>query len=295
MSFDLLTSFLTRAESIFYDNTSSGLSATNVNDAIDEVASEATLWQRTGTILSPVNSGDDLSIPAGNIGIGLDSASSLLHVKGTGGFSEGIILESISTTAGSSATIKLLRSRSGGPCNDGDSVGFWGFRFINSATTEKYGAIIESLVSDVTDSTEDAYLTFWTMGDGSITEKMRLTGTGYLGIGTNTPNTSLDVQGGQTVKVTTVNAATYDLLVTDYILNVTYTTTGAVTSLTLPTAQTVSGRVIHINDAGGNASTNSITIDTEGSQKINGLDTYSINGDNNSVSLYCDGSNWFDF
>lgn len=118
---------------------------------------------------------------------------------------------------------------------------------------------------------------------------------GSLGVGTKTPNTKLDVQGGQTVKVTTVNAATYDLLITDYILNVTYTVTGAVTSLTIPTAQTVSGRVIIVKDAGGNATTNSITIDTEGSEKIDGVNTLVISSNYDAVMLYSDGSDWFIF
>ena len=78
--------------------------------------------------------------------------------------------------------------------------------------------------------------------------------------------------------ITTVNAATYDLLETDYILHVTYTVTGAVT-ITLPTAQTVSGERIIIKDAGGNAGINNITIDTEGSETIDGDDTAIINGD----------------
>ena len=93
--------------------------------------------------------------------------------------------------------------------------------------------------------------------------------------------------------ITTVNAATYDLLASDDILNVTYTATGAVTSLTLPTAQCVSGRVIVIKDAGGLAGTNNITIATEGAEKIDGLDTLVINNNYNSVTLYSDGTNWF--
>jgi len=114
-----------------------------------------------------------------------------------------------------------------------------------------------------------------------------------LGIGTTTPNTAIDIQGGQTVNITTVNAATYDLLVTDYILHVTYTPTGAVTSLTLPTAQCVSGRTILIKDAGGNAGTNNITIDTQGSETIDGAAIYTLNTDYEAISLYSDGSNWF--
>lgn len=111
-----------------------------------------------------------------------------------------------------------------------------------------------------------------------------------IGVGTGL----LDVSStGSKVGVTTVNAATYDLLVTDYILHVTYTGTGAVTSLTLPSAQVVSGRVIHIKDAGGNAGTNNITIDTEGSETIDGSATAVINSNYSAYSLYSDGSNWF--
>ena len=96
------------------------------------------------------------------------------------------------------------------------------------------------------------------------------------------------------VNITTVNTATYDLLVTDYLLNVTYTETGAVTSLTLPSAQTIEGRVIVIKDT-GNASTYSITIDTEGSETIDGDATLILDSDYEAVNLYSDGSNWFVF
>jgi len=95
--------------------------------------------------------------------------------------------------------------------------------------------------------------------------------------------------------VVTVNAATYDLLTTDGILHVTYTTTGAVTSLTLPTAQAVADRQIVIKDAGGNSGTYSITVDTQGSETIDGDASLVINSDYASICLYSDGSNWFIF
>jgi len=105
-----------------------------------------------------------------------------------------------------------------------------------------------------------------------------------------------DLSGeGIKFSTTTVNAATYDLTTTDYILNVTYTTTGAVTSLTLPTSQVVEGRVIVIKDSGGNASGNNITIDTEGSETIDGSATLVLNSDYEAVNLYCDGTNWHIF
>ena len=102
---------------------------------------------------------------------------------------------------------------------------------------------------------------------------------------------SLNAGAGQFVNITTVNAATYDLLTTDYILNVTYTSTGAVTSLTLPTAQCVLGRTIVIKDAGGGAGSNNITIDSV--DNIDGAGTYVISSNYDSVTLYCDGTSWF--
>jgi hypothetical protein len=109
--------------------------------------------------------------------------------------------------------------------------------------------------------------------------------TGSVGIGAAVPNTILHVNGGITRKVTAVAAATYDLLITDDILDVTYTATGAVTNLRLMTAQMVAGRTIVIKDGGGMAGTNNITITTEGAEQIDGADTLVINVNWGSYTL----------
>lgn len=97
--------------------------------------------------------------------------------------------------------------------------------------------------------------------------------------------------------VTTVNSATYDLLASDNILHVTYSSTSAVTSLTLPTAHCNDsndyGRIITIKDAGGNAGTNNITVDTQGSETIDGSATVVLNADYVSIDLYCEDDDWF--
>ncbi len=93
--------------------------------------------------------------------------------------------------------------------------------------------------------------------------------------------------------VTILNAATYILLISDRIVHVIYTTTGPVTSLTIPTALVTDGKEFTIKDAGGNAGTNNITVDTEGGETIDGSPTYVLDLDYESLTLYSDGSNLF--
>lgn len=140
--------------------------------------------------------------------------------------------------------------------------------------------------------TSTAQAAIRTQYDGSNYADFAVDSSGDLDI---SPTGTATITNGQVRSVTTVNAATYDLLVSDYILSVTYTATGAVTSLTLPTAQVVAGRIAIVKDAGGNAGTNNITVDTEGAQTIDGVSTYVINSNYQSASLYCDGTNWFAF
>lgn len=117
--------------------------------------------------------------------------------------------------------------------------------------------------------------------------------TAYYGANIDYTTHLFTLTTGLSLKVTTVNVATYDLLVTDTILNVTYPSTAAVTSLTLPSAQVVSGRTIIIKDASGNAGANNITIDTGGSETIDGAATLVMSTNYQTVKLYSDGSNWF--
>lgn len=99
------------------------------------------------------------------------------------------------------------------------------------------------------------------------------------------------ILGKQLRNITAIASATYDLLTTDYILLVNYTATGAVT-ITLPTAQCEKGRIIQIKDA-GNASTNNITVETEGSETIDGDSTLTIGADYMARTLCSDGVNWY--
>ena len=98
---------------------------------------------------------------------------------------------------------------------------------------------------------------------------------------------------GKKIPKTVVNAATYDVVKMRQVLLVTYTATGPVTSLTLPSSLCKEGNWLIVKDAVGLAGTNNITIDTEGSEKIDGQDTLVINTNYDWTLLYCDGSNWY--
>lgn len=94
---------------------------------------------------------------------------------------------------------------------------------------------------------------------------------------------------------TEVTVASYEVLPTDTILHVTRNSVEPVT-IELKTAQCTGSptrtRLITVNDT-GNASTNNITLTTEGVEKINGDDTKVLTVNYSSMSIYCKSSNWW--
>ncbi|RLC02965.1 MAG: hypothetical protein DRH90_12475 [Deltaproteobacteria bacterium] len=96
--------------------------------------------------------------------------------------------------------------------------------------------------------------------------------------------------------ITVVNLSAYNLAPADEFLHVIYTNTGAVTALTLMSVESaITGRSVVIKDAGGNASVNSITINCEAAQTIDGNLTYVLSTNYESAHLYSDGVNWFSY
>lgn len=94
------------------------------------------------------------------------------------------------------------------------------------------------------------------------------------------------------VNVVTVNTATYTVTSTDGILHVTRSDAG-VCAITIPTSLLSSGKEFTVKDAAINSSNFNITVDTEGSEKIDEEDIQVLNISGMSLSLYSDGSNWF--
>lgn len=71
------------------------------------------------------------------------------------------------------------------------------------------------------------------------------------------------------------------------------TDTSVARTMTLSTVDAVAGKIIHIKDESGGATANNITIDTEGSELIDGQATATISVNYGVLRVYSDGTNWF--
>ena len=133
-------------------------------------------------------------------------------------------------------------------------------------------------------------------GGGNVTKWTELTDTdpSYAGFAGKPPRVNQAETGLEFADPipTLVNAATYALLPADKLLHTTYTSIGSVI-ITIPTAQIIDGREFTIKDAGFNAATNNITINTEGAETIDGQPNFVINLDDDSFAFYAYGGNLF--
>lgn len=108
-----------------------------------------------------------------------------------------------------------------------------------------------------------------------------------VGVGTTTPNSTLDVRGSVSTNyrafTTSTTAATTDAMLA-------FTGTSAAT-LTLPTAATTGGRYYWIKNASSNSSV--LTIATTSSQTIDGASSWTLDVQNEAVRLVSNGANWY--
>lgn len=110
-----------------------------------------------------------------------------------------------------------------------------------------------------------------------------------IGLPVNTTSTitlsgATTIASSVTVPVTDLNASTYTVLATDYLIASRYSEHGTQT-ITIPTAQCIQGRVLIISDAYGGAGSHTLTIATESSITIAGEATATITADHGSVTL----------
>jgi len=133
------------------------------------------LYEGTGhTAKVEIHSNSDSYFNGGNVGIGTNSPQGTLHVKNT---SDSATLTSVSDS--------IVLSHQSGSYTDGNYYGVLGFSKANSN-----GATLGAAIAPVMDGTgAGTDLTFSTaLAGGTCFEKMRITDTGNVGIGTTSPS-----------------------------------------------------------------------------------------------------------
>src|SRR5258705_2514021 len=108
-----------------------------------------------------------------------------------------------------------------------------------------------------------------------------------VGVGTTSPNSTLDIRVSMSNNLRTFSAST-SAGVSDHHLI--FTGTSAAT-LTLPDASTITGRSYVIKNVSSNAS--ALTIATTSSQTIDGLSSWSLSQTNKTLTVVSNGSNWY--
>lgn len=142
--------------------------------------------------------------------------------------------------------------------------------------------------------------------DTGGTERMIISNTGEVGIGTAAPTSTLSVVGSISGNVTNINSSndpgvSYTVSITDYaiLINTRPQAQGGIDSaltLTLPLAASYPGRIIIIKDSAGYANVNNIIVSKAGNDTIEGVsDTITLNKVAQFTRLISDGSsNWFE-
>jgi hypothetical protein len=109
-----------------------------------------------------------------------------------------------------------------------------------------------------------------------------------VGVGTASPNSTLDVRGSVATNYRAFTAST-SAASTDNLL--VFTGSSAAT-LTLPTAVGCDGRNYMIKNASTSGTTPLLTIATTSSQTIDGITTWLLDEANETITLVSNGANW---
>lgn len=134
-------------------------------------------------------------------------------------------------------------------------------------------------------ATANKNLLFFTGGTASANERMRINGSGNVGIGNTSPNSTLSITGSIAVSYFSTNG-NYTLTATDYVV-VSTAATGK--TFTLPTASTCTGRVYKIvNHSGGSLTLSASVTIANGSTTT----TLANTAGSNTMEIISDGTIW---
>ena len=152
----------------------------------------------------------------GNVGINTQNpASSRLYVtedNPNGNLFTATFERTSNDSVGS--VLSLRKSRAGGPTQAGDNIGALSWHFIDSTGNLSTGASIRGFVEDPTGAVNGdlrkASLAFQTLFNGGIADRMTLTSSGNLGIGTTTPTSLLEIAGRSGIGAPTPSLKLFD-------------------------------------------------------------------------------------
>ncbi|MCI0330450.1 MAG: hypothetical protein L0196_05795 [candidate division Zixibacteria bacterium] len=231
------------------------------------------LWNyENGPLIFGTNDAERLRIDsAGNVGVGIDAPAARLQVglagiEGTPPFIAGTQIVAQATNGGNWAHMAIISSSSGqSRLNFGD------------ASNDDQGSVAYNNFNDA--------MFFIT----AAAERMRITNTGNVGIGTSAPNSRLQVNGAL---ATAVTAITVNSTLNESHSIVLASTPGVSdVVITLPTAVGIAGRQYTIKKA--DAAAHTVVVDANGAETIDGAFLYNLTAQNKYVTLVSNGANWF--
>jgi hypothetical protein len=118
----------------------------------------------------------------------------------------------------------------------------------------------------------------------NATERMRIAGSGNVGIGNNNPNSTLSVTGSVAMTYRS-GSGNYTVLATDYVV----INTGAASTWTLPAASGCAGRIYRLLNQGSGPVTLSQTVRTDVSTTTVNLP---VTAGSNFYEILSDGTEW---
>jgi len=129
-----------------------------------------------------------------------------------------------------------------------------------------------------------------TITDSKDNDLSNMTITGLAGGGVDYSSTGTSARNKFNRLNYVTKTAAYSSLGEDLIY---VDTSGGAVTITLSTADALKGKQIRIKDSAGSATTNNITIDTQGAELIDGAATYVMSANYEFLELACNGTNWF--
>jgi hypothetical protein len=209
----------------------------------------------------------------GNIGIGTTSPGAPLEVDGPETIGAHGIVDVVDTTAYAAGV--------------GGAINLKGY--YQAGTLASFG-VIRGYKLNGTSGDFQGGLAFYTLlSTGTFGQQMTITPTGYVGIGTTTPNTTFQVAGGLSVKVATKTSA-YTMTGSDYM--VLANAASSAFTITLPPASNAGQMVVIIKT---DSSANTVTVSGAGTDTIQGATTQALSTQYKKLNLISGGTGvWYD-